>query len=278
MKRPDNLQEYISNFYVIHGGSGVNGFNSQKYNYIPNIDKNLHIITATNYPGRNYSNDKLINHPDKLNFTLLELENFHCFVDKIKIVLDFAKTCNESYIMWVDYSDTVLPTDIPDAKKILDYYNCKLLFNAEDGYHIPDHPCIDKNYRHSYFKKFKQDYYFKYYSEVVDKNRIKLHDITKLPYDRSLNAGVFLGEKKFIIKCFEEAYKYMIDDYNKGFPYGEQDDQIILRYMQSKSNDIQIDYLNKFFLWVHGRKFNFPVESWEHYDYFNRYSYINLQN
>jgi hypothetical protein len=46
--------------------------------------------------------------------------------------------------------------------------------------------------------------------------------------------------------------------------------------MQSKSNDIQIDYLNKFFLWVHDRKFNFPVESWEHYDYFNRYSYINL--
>jgi hypothetical protein len=269
MKRPDNLQDYIDKFYVVHGKAGVNFFNNQKYDYIPNVDKNLHIITATSV-FNNFNSDRLTKHPDKLNFTLIKLNNFHCFVDKIKIILDFAKACNEKYIMWVDYSDTILPADIPNAKDILDFYNCKLLFNAEDGYYMPGHPCIDQSYKQLYFKKHNKEYHTNYHILVGDYNSEKLRDITSLPFKRSLNAGVFLGERDFIIECFEKTYSYMIDDYNKGYPYGEQDDQLILRYMQSKDDNIQIDYLNKFFLWVHDRKFTFPTDSWEHYDYFNR--------
>ena len=64
----------------------------------------------------------------------------------------------------------------------------------------------------------------------------------------------------------------MNDDPLKGYPYGEIENQKLWQYLQSicKNNEIEIDYLNLYFLWSHNRKFTFPVDSWEHFNYFNK--------
>ena len=63
----------------------------------------------------------------------------------------------------------------------------------------------------------------------------------------------------------------MNDSPSKGYPHGESDDQILWQHMMSiyENNEIEIDYYNLFFLWTHSRKFEFPIESWEHFNYFN---------
>jgi hypothetical protein len=108
---------------------------------------------------------------------------------------------------------------------------------------------------------------------VIRENTKRLHKIAKCePYIRSLNSGLFLGERVFLIETLTKMVEYMNEDSTKGFPYGEIENQKLWQYIQYiyENGEIQIDYLSTFFLWTHCRKFDFPADSWEHFNFFNK--------
>jgi hypothetical protein len=165
----------------------------------------------------------------------------------------------------MDATDTIFVDDILNPQEILDTYNCKILFNAEDGFGHPGHQCDRKLWLYpTYYNQTRQD--------IVNKLRARLFAKTKAaPYVRSLNAGLYMGERKFIIECLEQILSLMLDDPKKGYPYGESDDQILWQHLagMNESEDIQIDYNNLFFFWGGERHLNYDISHWEHFNYFN---------
>lgn len=269
INRSDNIYDELLTFKVIHG-SGSNFFkNDPNFNYIPFISNDVKVVMISNFNHQN-SNIEAYIKSDKLDFAFLKLQTFNCWIDKIKPLLDLAKSINNKYILYLDTSDTVLVSDITDPKRLLDEYSCKVLFNAEDGYSHPGHPCDPKNWLKSY-----PDYY-KDKNAITDKNKLNLSKkMTTNGFTRSLNAGVFLGEREFLIDALQQILDLMLDDPKKGYPYGESDDQILWQHLMAncKNNEIEIDYYNLFFLWTHPRKFDFTPDHWEHFNYFNNINF-----
>lgn len=278
VERGDNIDEELHNFKVIHGGAGMQYLFERRFNHVPNVSKDIRAVMITNFPHQNGFNKLYLDRSDKLNFSYLVLDTpkFRCGIDLIKPLLDHIKTVDEKYILYLDASDTVILSDIEDPQAILDTYKCKILFNAEDGYSFPDHGCVDKTYLDKYAEKHNcppSEYYGEMRQEAVDKNVKRLHkQVNSAPYRKSLNAGLFLGEREYMITALTTMMEFMEEDPTKGYPYGEIENQKLWQYLQSlcENNEIEIDYLNLFFLWTHDRKFAFPVDSWEHWNYFNK--------
>ncbi len=236
IQRSNNIHNEIHNFKIIHG-SEINHFKNDKY-CIPTISKDVKVVMISNVKHSSFFVDHYIN-SDKDN----------------------------KYILYLDTSDTVLVSDILDPKSLLDKYNCKVLFNAEDNYSYPGHPCDPKLWLSNYPN------YYQNKGKVMDKNKLALSKkMNTNGFTRSLNAGVFLGEREFLIEVLQNILDLMLDDPSKGYPYGESDDQILWQHMMSiyENNEIEIDYYNLFFLWTHPRKFDFLPDHWEHFNYFNR--------
>ena len=146
------------------------------------------------------------------------------------------------YILYLDGTDTLIINDIDNPKEILDYYSCKVLFNSEpDFWHTGTQAPKD-------FPKYYEKLQYEIKSKYVEKNKIK-YGLDKY-YHQSLNAGVFLGEKEYVFKLLEECLELMNDDYRKGYPYGDTDDQLLLRYFHNKYfEDISIDLFHKTMFW-----------------------------
>lgn len=275
IERSDNLETEILNFKAIHGQGGVGYLKSINYNHVPTISKDIQVVMVSNRPSTDsfahyYENN------EKLDFTYIRVDEFICFITKIKPLLDYIKTIDKKYIMYLDTSDTALISDLLNPQEILDKYKCKILFNAEDGYAHPDHPCKSKDFLYKFAEHNNSDI-FQYYGET--KNKVVQINVGRLQanvnchlYQRSLNAGLFLAEREYLIEVLEEIYSYMIDDSIKGYPYGEHEDQTLWQYVQSKceNEEIQIDYLNHYFVFLHHAKFTYPVDHWEHFNYFNK--------
>lgn len=263
--RSDNIYEELLNFKVIHG-SGCNHLKSDPNFIIPSISKEIKVVMISNFKHQNLNIDAY-SKSDKLDFTFIELQTFNCWIDKIKPLLDLAKSINNKYILYLDTSDTVLVSDITDPKSLLDKYNCKVLFNAEDNYSHPGHPCDPKEWLKLY------PHYYSGKGKVDERNKLNLSSkINTNGFTKSLNAGVFLGEREYLINALQQILDLMLEDPKKGYPYGESDDQILWQYLMAncKNNEIEIDYYNLFFLWTHSRKFDFPPDHWEHFNYFNK--------
>jgi len=260
--RTDDLLQEIYNFKIIHGG--LIHLIPDNLRRAPIISKDIRVIPVTNYKTfpilRQYEN-----FPDNISLTPLFLENFQCWVDKIKPILEFIKTIPEKYILYVDSTDTILVNDILNPEQILETYKCKVLFNAEEGYSYPGHPCDKKEwlYEGYYLHKSKID--------QINMNRL-LNRCNTAPYVKSLNAGVYLGEREFLIVCLERILDLMLDSPIKGYPYGESDDQILWQYVMAEfeNGQIQIDYNNLYFLWGGDAKLKFLPDHWEHFNYFNK--------
>lgn len=264
IQRSDNIHNEIHNFKIIHG-SEINHFKNDKY-CIPTISKDVKVVMISNVKHSSFFVDHYIN-SDKLDFSFIELQTFKCWIDKIEPLLNLAKSIDNKYILYLDTSDTVLVSDILDPKSLLDKYNCKVLFNAEDNYSYPGHPCDPKLWLSNYPN------YYQNKGKVMDKNKLALSKkMNTNGFTRSLNAGVFLGKREFLIEVLQNILDLMLDDPSKGYPYGESDDQILWQHMMSiyENNEIEIDYYNLFFLWTHPRKFDFLPDHWEHFNYFNR--------
>ena len=275
--RSDDIHTEIYNFKVIHGGCGVSYLNLANFKHIPNISKDIRVVMITNMPHQNYLIQLYIDSPDKLNFKYIILDKVHfeCGRDLIEPLLEYIKTIDEKYILYLDATDTALMTDIDDPQSMLDAYNCKILFNAEDSYTFPDHPCVP----HDHLKRFgdfhmcPQGNYYLHRNVIMYENTIRLQKLIKCaPYTKSLNSGLFLGERIFLIEALTKMVEYMNMDPIRGVPYGEVENQKLWQYVQYtyENGEIQVDYLNAFFLWLHTAKFNFPSDSWEHFNFFNK--------
>lgn len=278
IERSDDIYKELSNFKAIHGHAGIPHFRSINFNYVPKISKDIHIVMISSYPFQNEFNKLYTDNKDKINieYIIIEPSKFRCGPDLIIPLYEFIKTIDTKYILYMDASDTIIPSDIEDPKAILDSYNCKILFNAEDGYSFPDHGCIDKSYLKKYADANNCNDY-EYYGAI--KNNTSDHNIKKLqekincyPYCKSLNSGLFLGERDYMETVLADMINLMNDDPAKGYPYGEIENQKLWQYLQyqCKNGEIEIDYLNHYFLWVHDHKFNFPPDHWEHFNYFNK--------
>lgn len=269
MIRPDNLKDVLDSFYVVHGRAGAGWFIQNKNFHSPKFSKDLFVVTVTSYPDENPYYTFLFNETKDTSIHRIISQDFECMISKIEILIPVLKARKEKYTLWVDYSDTVIPRDIMNPEEILNFYNAKIVFNAEDGYHEASHPCIDDSYITQYWEEFQKPYRGPFHeTKLTNVNNLKSK--TGLPYERGLNSGVFLGERVYIIDCLTEMLSIMKDNYKKGYPYGDKDDQNVWRYIMANRSGIEIDYLNKFFIWVHDRKYSFPIDSWEHYDFFNR--------
>jgi hypothetical protein len=274
----DNIHKELRNFKVVHGHYAINYFRENKFDYVPKISKDIQIVMITNYPYQNEFNKLYTENKDKINieYIILNTTNFRCGVDLIVPLYEYIKTINTKYVLYMDASDTIITSDIEDPKSILDFYNCKILFNAEDGYSFPDHNCVPKDYLELYAKHNNEPahyYYENRRNKIMDININNLHSkINCAPYCKSLNSGLFLGERDYMENILSEMIDLMNADPTKGYPYGEIENQKLWQYLQSqcKNNEIEIDYLNRYFLWSHQYKFNFPVDHWEHFNYFNK--------
>lgn len=266
IERSDNIYDELLTFKVIHGLSATHLKINNNFNYIPNISKDVKVVMISNFRRHNENVDDYLN-SSNLDFTFIELNSFKCWIDKIKPLLDLCEQIDNQYILYLDTSDTILVSDIPNPKEILEKYNCKILFNAEDGYSHPGHPCDPKIWLEKYPN------YYENIELVRSKNKSNLFEkINTNGLSKSLNAGVFLGERIYLIEALKEILELMLDNPSKGFPYGESDDQLLWQYLMSncKNNEIEIDYYNLFFLWMHSKKFDFPPEHWEHFNFFNK--------
>jgi hypothetical protein len=58
---------------------------------------------------------------------------------------------------------------------------------------------------------------------------------------KSLNAGLFLGERIYLIEALKEILELMLDNPIKGFPFGESDDQLLWQYLMSNCKNNEID-------------------------------------
>jgi hypothetical protein len=263
INRSNNIYDELPKFNVIHG-CGVNNFRNDEY-IVPFVSKDIKVVMISNFRHQSSFPEQYEN-SDRLDFTFIELPTFKCWIDKIEPLLNLAKSIDNKYIMYLDTSDTVLLTNLLDPKSLLDKYKCKVLFNAEDDYSNPGHPCDPKLWLNDY------PTYYKDKDAVIIKNKSNLASkMNTNGFTRSLNAGVFLGEREFLIEVLQKILDLMNDDPSKGYPYGESDDQVLWQHMMSlyENNEIEIDYYNLFFLWTHSRKFDFPHDHWEHFNYFN---------
>jgi hypothetical protein len=278
IERGDDLTQELYNFKVVHGAAGVSYLYENNFRHVPNISKDIRVVMITDRPHQNSYNQIYLDNPDKvkLEYIILKTDKFRCGIDLIEPLLEYIKTIEDKYILYMDARDTALISDIENPQELLDTYKCKVLFNAEDGYSFPDHPCVDK----SYLEKFAEHHNCdpsKYYGQAKDDvsriNTLDLHKkINSAPYVKSLNAGLFLGEREYLVTILTEMLEYMNEDPTKGYPYGEIENQKLWQYLQSvcKNGEIEIDYLNLYLIWTHDRKFTFPVDSWEHFNYFNK--------
>lgn len=277
LERSDDINKEIYNFKAIHGVEGVSRVHVTGFEYVPNVSKDIKVVMITNAPFMNPYNRLYFDNPDKidLEYIILDTPKFRCGIDLIAPLLTYIKTIDHKYVMYMDTRDTAIMTDIENPQEILDTYKCKLLFNAEDNYHFPDHHCLDKSYLDKYAAYHNCDpgeYYAKR-SDVIHINTTNLHSkINCAPYTRSLNSGLFLGERLYLIDVLQEMLDLMNSDPTKGFPYGEPDNQKLWQYIQAhcKNGEIEIDYLNLYFLWTHHYKFDIPVNDQEHFNYNNK--------
>lgn len=266
INRSNDIYKEFFNFKVVHGGEGLNYVRKFKNYKPPVIDSDIKVVMISDLQENYFV--QMYMQADTLNFSLIKLDKFRCFIDKVEPLLEFIKTVKEPFILTLDASDTVITSDITTPQNMLDSYNCKILFNADDGQVFPGHPSLDQSYRTKH-----PNYYGKVLDNVFEINRVRLQNKTKIiPHVKSLNAGVYLAERLFLIEKLEEMLQFMYESPSKGYPYGEMDDQLMWYYIQSqcKNNEVEIDYNSIYFLRIHNAKWTFAQNHWEHFNYFNR--------
>ena len=232
------------------------------------ISKNIHICTVIDYPLDGNPIQKVVSN-NEVHF--LVVKTYKKWISKIEKLVEHIKTnYNElpDYILYLDGYDTMILNDILNPREMLDFYKCKILFSTEPYYVGTGYVSPTASYLKGYHE-CRTNY--------INLNMEKYGS----PMDFGINAGVFLGEKKYLLNILEEALILMNDDILKEFPYGCTDDQYVLRYLHNKHFDIiGGDVFNKFFFWGGDFSFtNIPGEEKYHIGYSNKYmeTYLNKE-
>ena len=233
---------------IIHGrgllGEVINSFDKGVLPEVK-VSDNIKILTVVN---KGTVDNAILGKSNIIDNSVefIVVDKYIKWITKIKELYNYIRNNFENlpeYILYCDGFDVVIINDIQNHRDILNYYKCKVLFNSEPkfwgtGAYTPkDYP----NYRHDLNNKIANEY--------IQKNKIK-YELNDNNYQQSLNAGVFLGEKEFLFKLLGECLDFMNGDYHKGYPYGETDDQLLLRYFHNKYfEDIAIDLFHKMMFW-----------------------------
>ena len=238
------IEEFFR-FNVLHGRSLCGPLVSD---FLPRIQKNklrisddLVVLTVSDVGCSENSILRFLNLEDYSKIVYLTVPIYIKWLSKVETLYFHIKdnyNLLPTYILYVDGSDTLILKDIEDPKQYLDFYKCKILFNVENiytgtGYEPPN-------------LEYLNDFNSNQFSIFLRKNKEKYGN--ELPF--GLNAGVFLGEKSYVLNMLEEAYNYMIGNINDGFPYGCTDDQFVFRFLHNKYYEIiSVDIFNKFSFW-----------------------------
>lgn len=264
----ETLHNQLLTSTVVHGRAVCSSLLYDNPNPLPkvSISNEVHIITIVDRYGEGSMCVNKSNLDDG-RVNIIILEEYNKWISKIEGLRDYIKTNYDNlpdYILYLDAFDTLILKDIKNPQEYLNYYNCKVLFNSEPSFHHTGFPQPD-GASTTYYDKL----YYEGKSKYVELNKNKYG----LPFDNGLNAGVFLGEKAYILNLLEECYSIMKDSYDKGFPYGCQDDQCTLRFLHNQYFDnISVDLFNKFFFWGCPQTFTQP-DSIYGINYFKKYNY-----
>lgn len=210
------------------------------------VDKNIKIITVM---GKGQENACVLNKSNILNnkIEIIETEKYIKHYSKIKSLKEYLSENYKilpKYILYMDGLDSLIINDFLYPKNILNFYNCKILFNATPGFwHSGVHPVnAEKSYYNILFSEIKE--------KLLNKNQNKFN--LKKTDQTSLNAGIFFGEKEFLFQIINEMYYLMSDDVTKKFPYGSPCDQAVFKFLHNKYfNDISIDLYKKIMIqWI----------------------------
>lgn len=206
--------------------------------------EDLIILTVLNKAANSNASINLIN---SSNFSINKLfvTKYIKWISKIEELHNYIQSNYSSlpkYLMYIDASDTLIIKDILDIESLLNFYKCKVLFNSEYGFWHTGFPAPTntKNYYDELYTKIKSKYF------KLTKEKYGFTDSVQA----SLNAGAFIGEKKYILDMLSQVMSLMKDNPEKGFPYGCQDDQCVLKFFHFLNfKDTSIDIFHKFFFW-----------------------------
>lgn len=240
-----SMYDKLLNFPILHGRFICSHMIYDIKKDLPevNISDDIHILTVVDRGSINAESIGKTNFNNgKVNYIFID--EYVKWVSKIEELKNYIENNYDNlpnYILYLDAFDTLILKDILNPKYFLDYYKCKVLFNAEPAYHHTGFPPPEGT---------GQDYYDRLYYE--EKEEYKSLNKNKYGHslENALNAGVFLGEKDFVLSMLKETYEIMKDDPSKGFPFGCQDDQCTLRFVNNKYyEDIAVDIFNIFSFW-----------------------------
>ena len=251
MEEDISKYEPLLNFPILHGRYVCDKVLSNFKTEQVSISEDLHVVTVIDRPHLYQRTVEAIKEAN-VDIHVVELEHYTKWISKIEGLRDYIQENYETlpdYILYVDGFDVIIQKDILNPKEYLDFYGCKVLFNAEPAYHHTGVPDPIPNYFDPLYYEHKDKY--------IELNNEKY----KSPFQICLNAGVFLGEKEYLLELLKEAYDLMADDVNKGFPYGCPDDQCLLRYLNNKHFDkISVDVFYKLAFWGCSQLFDYPGE------------------
>lgn len=263
-----DLYNELSNFSIIHGRAICSYMLYDNPNPLPevSISDDIHILTVVDkYSISSESIDKINFKKGKINYIIIdEYKKWISKIEELKNYIESNYDTLPKYILYLDAFDTLILKDILNPQEYLDYYKCKVLFNAEPAYHHTGFPGPEGTGNNYY-----DPLYYEGRDEYMNLNNTKYGH----PLDNSLNAGVFIGEKDYILSLLKETYNMMNDDPNKGFPYGCQDDQCVMRYLNNRHFDnISTDIFSLFTFWGCPELFKQPNSIYS-IDYFKKYKH-----
>lgn len=256
---------------IIHHGAVVNTIFAAGYfdNRVIKLSSNMIALQVNDDYGNGISKINKIKFENPNQVVSITVPVYEKWLSKPRELLRYIKenyTKLPEYILYTDGSDVAILNDIDNPKEMLDYYQCDVLFNCEP------------NYMHTGFGLPSHGYY----NPLYEKEIYVYEDLNEQKYGikhkRSINAGVFLGKKDYVISMLEDAMRYMEDDHNKGFPYGCLDDQCMFRWLQNQYFDkISVDVYNNYFLFAYPKSIEADENDWEHFQFFKKnYEHIYL--
>lgn len=260
----NSIPKDFFNLKIVHHGATVNTLFASNYfnDKVINLSSDLVLIQVNDERCSNNSSINKIKFNNKDQIIDIVVPIYHKWLSKPKEILKYIKenyNTLPNFILYTDGSDVAILNDILNPKEMLDYYQCDVLFNCEP------------NYLHTGFGEPSHDYYNKMYETLPPIYENLNEKKYGIKHRRSLNGGVFLGKKDYLIPFLEESIMYMEDDHKKEFPYGCLDDQCMFRWMQNEYFDkISVDVFNKYFLFAYPKSIEVDENDWEHFSFFKR--------
>ena len=139
-----DLHSELSKFSIIHGRAICSYMLYNNPNPLPevSISDDVHIVTIVDRPGlSSESIDKINFKKGKINYILIdEYKKWISKIEELKNYIESNYDTLPKYILYLDAFDTLILKDIINPQEYLDYYKCKVLFNAEPAYHHTGFP------------------------------------------------------------------------------------------------------------------------------------------